>query len=91
MTIVPSIVAISFLFGYVLAKIATCRYFAIGLLSVVTSMNVAILDSPFDGDLFWLAKNFFVPVHPYQLANYLVLYFSLPLATWIFGRRAKDV
>ena len=87
-TIVPSIVALSFVFGFLLARVATGRYFAIGALAVATSMSVAVLHYPIDDNLIRTARIVFIPQQPYQLATCFALYVSMPLATWIFGKRA---
>ena len=90
MTTVPATAIAASVAGFALSKLVTTRHFVFGLLAVLVAILVATLAVDYGHGFFGNLRINAFPSHGYDLPIFLAIWFFLPLAALLFGRRIRQ-
>ena len=90
MTTVPATAIAACVAGFVLSKLVTTRHFVFGLIAVFVAILAATLAVDYGHGFFGNLRMNALPSHVYDLPVFLAVWFFLPLAAVLFGRRIRQ-
>ena len=87
MTTVPAAAIAASIAGFTLSKLVTTRHFVFGLFAVLVAIFVATLANDFGHGFFGNLRINALPSHGYDLPMFVAIWFFLPFAALLFGRK----
>ena len=90
MTTVPATAIAACVAGYVLSKLVTERQFASGLLAVVVAILWATLTVDYGHGFLGNLRINALPTQGFDLPMFVAIWFFLPLAALLFGRKLRQ-
>ena len=88
-TTVPATAIAASAAGFALSRLVATRHFVFGLLAVLVAILVATLAVDYGHGFFGNLRINAFPSQGYDLPMFLAIWFFLPLAALLFGRRTK--